>query len=104
MCPDIDYDKAGLQLHMVSVCNAPGADRERPAREARNASGVISVREVLDGKENVQVEAVGTDTSAVGHSSDERSAPGFDVLHSKVVESQSIQPFDPLGRHIVDGE
>jgi DNA-binding Lrp family transcriptional regulator len=100
--PDVDYDETGFQLHMVFMCSAPSVDRERLAREARDVSGVVSIQEVLDGKENVQIEAVGTDTDDLGRLSDELSALGLDVLHSKVLKSHHVQPFDHFGQDVVE--
>ncbi|WP_339103227.1 Lrp/AsnC family transcriptional regulator [Haloterrigena salinisoli] len=100
--PDVDYDKAGLQLHVLFICSAPNPERERLAREAREVSGVVTIQEVLNGTDNVQIEAVGTDTDDIARVSDELSELGFDVVNSKILKSFHKQPFDHFGQHLVD--
>lgn len=100
--PEIDYDKAGLQLHMLFICSAPSLEREALATDARDVSGVVGIHEVLNGTENIQIEAVGTDTDDVGRVSDELSDLGLTVVNSKVLKSSYIQPFDHFGEQLVD--
>lgn len=100
--PEIDYDTAGLQLHMLFICSAPGVERNALAETARNVSGVVRIQEVLDGTENVQIEAVGTDTDDIARVSDELSELGLSVVNSKVVKDSYIQPFDHFGEGIVE--
>lgn len=102
--PIIDYDKAGLQLHMVFICSAPSHRREALAREARDVSGVVSIAEVIDGNENLQIEAVGVDTDDIARINDELHELGLDVVDSKILKSYCTQPFDHFGQDIIDSE
>lgn len=102
--PDIDYDKAGLQLHVLFICSAPNPNRERLARKARKVGGVVTVQEVLNGKDNVQIEAVGTDTDDIARISDSLSEIGLEVQNSKILKSTYLQPFDHFGKEIVTDE
>ncbi|WP_276256944.1 Lrp/AsnC family transcriptional regulator [Halomontanus rarus] len=102
--PVVDYDKAGLQLHVLFSCTAPNPERERLATQARNVSGVVAIQEVLNGKENVQIEAVGTETDDIARVGDELSSLGFEVVNSKILKSYHQQPFDHFGEHLVDGD
>jgi DNA-binding Lrp family transcriptional regulator len=58
---DVDYERAGFQLHTLIVCTAPIPEREALARRAREVEGEVAVREVTTGHENVHVEVVGRD-------------------------------------------
>lgn len=100
--PEIDYDKAGLQLHMLFICSTPSLERESLGKAARRVSGVVRIHEVLNGADNIQIEAVGTDTDDIGRVSDELSELGLEVVNSKVLKSSHIQPFDHFGEHLVD--
>lgn len=102
--PIVDYDKAGLQLHVLFICTAPNPERERLAKQARDVSGVVTIQEVLNGKENVQIEAVGTETDDIARVSDELSSLGFEVINSKILKSYHQQPFDHFGEHLIDGD
>jgi len=100
--PIVDYDKAGLQLHMVFTCSTPSHRREQLAREARDVGGVVSIAEVIDGENNVSIEAVGVDTDDIARISDEIDTLGLDVVDSKILKSYHTQPFDHFGEHIVE--
>lgn len=102
--PIVDYDEAGLQLHVLFICSAPNPDRERLAREAREVSGVVTIQEVLNGQQNVQIEAVGTDTDDIARIGDELSGLGLEVVNSKLLKSSHRQPFDHFGEHLVTGD
>lgn len=102
--PVVDYDKAGLQLHVLFICTAPNPQREQLAVAARNVSGVVTVQEVLNGKENVQVEAVGTETDDIARISDELCDLGLEIVNSKILKSSYKQPFDHFGKHVIDDE
>ena len=100
--PDLAYDRAGFKLHVLFICSAPNPRRERLAREACDVSGVVRVQEVLNGTENVQVEAVGTDTDDVARISDALSGLELDVVNSKLLKSTHVEPFDRFGERVVD--
>ncbi|WP_254531567.1 Lrp/AsnC family transcriptional regulator [Natrinema gelatinilyticum] len=102
--PVVDYDKAGLQLHVLFICTAPNPQREQLAVAARNVSGVVTIQEVLNGKENVQVEAVGTETDDIARISDELCDLGLEIVNSKILKSSYKQPFDHFGKHVIDDE
>ena len=59
--PDVNYEKSGYQLHTMVVCTAPIEGREEIAKEATDVPGVINVREIVTGDQNLLVEVVGTD-------------------------------------------
>lgn len=102
--PDIDYDKAGLQLYVEIICSAPNPDRERLAEKARDVSGIIAVREVLNGSENIQIDAVGTDSDDVARITDDLSDIGLEVVNTKIIKDTYVQPFNHFGQHIVEDE
>lgn len=102
--PIVDYDKAGLQLHVVFICSTPNPERERLARAARRVSGVITIQEVLNGADNVQIEAVGTDTDDIARVSDELCELGLEVVNSKILKSFHKQPFDHFGKHVIEDD
>jgi DNA-binding Lrp family transcriptional regulator len=100
--PIVDYDNAGLQLHVFFICSAPNPDRERLATDAREVAGVVAVYEVLNGKDNIQVEAVGRDTDDMARINDELSDIGLEVINSKVIKSAHLQPYDHFGQSVVE--
>lgn len=102
--PDVDYDGAGLQLYVEIICSAPNPERERLAERARDVGGVIAIREVLNGQENVQIDAVGTDSDDVARITDQLSDLGLDVVNTKIIKDTFTQPFNHFGQHVVEGD
>lgn len=102
--PDVDYDKAGLQLYVEIICSAPNPKREELAREAREVSGIVAIREVLNGKENIQIDAVGTESDDVARITDELSDLGLEVVNTKIIKETYTQPFNHFGQNLVEGD
>ena len=102
--PDLHYGKAGLQLHVEFICTAPNPERETLAKEARKVSGVISIREVLNGAQNIQIDAVGTDSDDVARINDELCEIGISVNNTKIIKDTFTQPFNHFGQSVVEEE
>lgn len=102
--PDIDYDEADLQLHVEIICSAPTPERERLVKEARDVDGVIALREVLNGTENVQIDAVGTTSDDVARITDDLSDLGLDVVNTKIIKDTYTQPFNHFGETLVEDD
>lgn len=100
--PDVDYDEAGLQLHVEMICSAPNPRRAEFAKAARDVDGVVAIREVLNGNENVQIDAVGTNSDDVARITDELSDIGLDVVNTKIIKDTHVQPFNHFGEHVVE--
>lgn len=98
--PDVDYDKAGLQLYVEIICSAPNPEREQLAEKARDIGGVVSIREVLNGERNIQIDAVGTDADDVARITDELSGIGLKVVNTKIIKATHVQPFNHFGEEV----
>lgn len=102
--PDVDYDEAGLQLYVEIICSAPNPRRAEFANAAQGVGGVVAIKEVLNGNENVQIDAVGTDSDDVARITDELSDIGLDVINTKIIKDTHVQPFNHFGEHVVEVE
>ncbi|WP_327050642.1 Lrp/AsnC family transcriptional regulator [Halomicrococcus gelatinilyticus] len=91
---DADYQRAGYQLHALVTCTAPIDEREQLVHEALDVQGVVSVREVMTGEDNVRVTAVGTDHDDLNRIAQELSAVGLDVTDENLVRGEHVRPFD----------
>ena len=54
----VDYERAGYPLQVLLFCTAPIPEREEMAAEAMDVPGVVAVREIATGEENLLVTAV----------------------------------------------
>ncbi|QLH75894.1 AsnC family transcriptional regulator [Halosimplex rubrum] len=99
--PDIDYERAGFQLHVFVVCRAAPPDRSSLAAELLELSGVVRVRELLTGTENLHVEAVAADSAAVDDLLAAITGLGIEIVSSDIVNTTHVQPFDHFGADAV---
>lgn len=96
--PQIDYHNAGFPLRVLFVCTTEIPSREEDAKAALGVDGVVNVKEIMSGVENLNVEAVATsrdDVTAIGRSLDEL---GLDVVDELLVKDEHVQPFDHFGQ------
>lgn len=101
--PEIDYKEAGFELHLFIVCQAPSAKRTELAKKTLQLSGVINVRELTTGSNNIHIEAVAVDSDAA----DEIRAgiedlPGLEIISTQLINDLHVQPFNHFGGEVVE--
>ena len=98
---DVDYELVGYQLFTIIFCTAPIPEREELAREALEVPGVVSVRELMTGEENLHVVAVGRDSDDLSRIGRDLSKLGLEIVEEELVHNEYSCPFYWFGR---DGE
>ncbi|WP_049972047.1 Lrp/AsnC family transcriptional regulator [Haladaptatus cibarius] len=96
--PQIDYHNAEFPLRVLFICTAAIPRREELSERALSVDGVVNVKEIMAGVENVHVEAVAPtreEVTAVGKTLDEI---GLDVVNEVLVKDERVQPFDHFGQ------
>jgi DNA-binding Lrp family transcriptional regulator len=73
----IDFEQAGGRLTSVFMCTVPADERERLALAARSIPGVVNVRVLMAGRRDLQVVAVGEETSDLREIA--RTISGLDI-------------------------
>lgn len=94
---NVDFERADGLLTTLTVCTAPVDERHRLAQQARAVAGVTNVRELLSGRENLHVLAVGADTSDLQEVSRELAALGVEIVSEDLVRSEDYQGYHPFG-------
>jgi len=89
---DIDYERAGYQLHTLIVGTAPIHEREEIASAIREVPGVVAVREVMTGAENVHVEVVGTDGDDLSRIGRDLDDLGLEVTDEVIIRNEYSCP------------
>lgn len=95
---NVDYEAAGYQLHTLIVCTAPIHEREEVARRALEVPGVVGVREIMTGEENVHVEAVGIDGNDLSRIGRDLQEIGLHVADEDIIRNEYSTPFDAFDR------
>ncbi|PSP64393.1 ArsR family transcriptional regulator [Halobacteriales archaeon QH_8_67_27] len=90
---EVDYEAADFQLHTLIVCTAPVPDRERLAQAALEIEGVVAVREVMTGNENVHVEVVGRDGDDLSRIGRELDEIGFEIEDENIIRNEYVRPY-----------
>jgi DNA-binding Lrp family transcriptional regulator len=93
----VDYEAAGYQLHTLIVGTAPIHEREEIAHKALDVPGVVRVREVMTGEQNVQVEVVGVDGDDLSRIGRDLQGVGLQVADEDIVRNEYSTPFDEFG-------
>jgi DNA-binding Lrp family transcriptional regulator len=90
---DVDYQRAGYQLHVQIVCTAPVAERDALMEEVVDVAGVVGVRGLATGERNLVVTVVGDDGDDLTRIAAELSDIGVRVLDEQLVRSDLGHPF-----------
>jgi len=98
---DIDYESIDGYVTYQFTCTAPIPDRPKLAQSAREVSGVITVRELMAGSENLMVTVVGADTDDINQIAGELADLGLEIEDESVIEGEYHTPYSPFGPETV---
>jgi len=90
---DVNYELAGYQLHTMVVCTAPIAERGETAKAAADVPGVINVREVMTGDQNLLVEVVGVDGDDLSRITSDLNDLGLQVNDEDIIRDDYDSQF-----------
>lgn len=90
---EIDYELVGYPLLTLIFCTAPIPEREALAEQALQVHGVISVRELMTGHENIHIVAVGRDSDDLSRIGRDLSALGLEIAEEELVHNEYTRPY-----------
>jgi DNA-binding Lrp family transcriptional regulator len=91
---DIDYDLAGYPLYTKIICTAPVTERDELVRRAREVHGVTAVREIMTGKRNVYVNAIGRSHDELNRIAGELDELGLEIVDEQIIRDEYVCPYD----------
>ena len=92
--PEIDYEKAGYSMRVLFICSIDLSSRSEMAERALEVRGVVNVREMLAGDQNLHVEVVAETTSDVKESTEQLHELGLQINSSNILAEERIQPWN----------
>lgn len=95
---DVNYESAGYQLHTLVVCTAPIAERSEIARAAADVAGVVNVREIMTGDQNLLVEVVGTDGDDLSRITSDLNTLGVHINDEDIIRNEYDSQFHEFDR------
>jgi Lrp/AsnC family leucine-responsive transcriptional regulator len=90
---DIDYELAGYPLYTKIICTAPVPERDDLANRARGIHGVTAVREIMTGKRNVYVNAIGQSHDDLNRIAGELDGVGLDIVDEQLIRDEHVCPY-----------
>lgn len=102
--PEIDYEKAGYPMNVLFICSVDLTNRSAFAEKALGVRGVVNVREMLAGKENLHVEIVAESTTDVKQSTEQLDELGLEIVSSNILANEHIQPWNHFHQQTDPGE
>ena len=101
--PELDYEKAGFDLHLFVVCRAPTAKRTELAKKALELPGVINVREMTTGSHNIHIELVAVDSDAADETrAGIENLDELEIVSTQIINDLHVQPFNHFGVDVVE--
>lgn len=94
---EVDFERADGRLRILYVCNAPVSNRDALARQASVVPGVINVRELMTGRRNLHITAIGKDTEDLRRITRAISGLGIEIEDETLVESETHSPYTLFG-------
>ncbi|WP_418281634.1 Lrp/AsnC family transcriptional regulator [Halorubrum sp. DTA98] len=92
--PEIDYEKAGYPMQVLFICSTDLSRRSEMAEKAPEVRGVVNVREMLSGEENLHIEVVAESTSEIKESTGQLDDLGLRIVSSNILAEEHIQPWN----------
>ncbi len=92
--PEINYERAGYPMRVLFICSIDLSKRSEMAEKALDVRGVVNVREMLAGEENLHVEVVAEGTTDVKQSTEQLDELGLQIMSSNILAEEHIQPWN----------
>ena len=93
----VDFERASGSLTNLFICHVPFGEIEWISHQAGSIAGVINVRELMGGRMNLHVLAVGEDTGDLRRIGRELSNLGAEIEDELLLHEEHHHPYMPYG-------
>lgn len=90
--PKLDYEEAGFPLHVLFICSATITERESLIEETLGIEGVVNVRELMTGENNVHVQVVGATNDDITRIAHRLDGMGYSVSDEILMRDEYTRP------------
>lgn len=90
--PDIDYDLADYPLRVLFLCSTAITDRSSLIDQVRELRGVVNVKELMTGRDNVHIEVVGSHNEDITRLATAIDDIGLTLNEEILVKNEYLQP------------
>ncbi|WP_423743275.1 Lrp/AsnC family transcriptional regulator (plasmid) [Haladaptatus sp. SPP-AMP-3] len=88
----VDYERAGFPLNVLMVCSAPVGERSELAHRVLDIPGVVNVRELMIGENNIRIETVGVSNDDLTRIATALPELGLVLKDEILIRDQYFQP------------
>ncbi|WP_225336025.1 Lrp/AsnC family transcriptional regulator [Halomicrobium urmianum] len=100
--PTLDYEKAGLDHHMLITATAPMDHRSKLAEDALDIHGVVTVRELLTHHQNLELEVATSTRQELEETINELAKLGLDLVRNELLKRELHKPADNFGEDTIN--
>ncbi|WP_227379868.1 Lrp/AsnC family transcriptional regulator [Haladaptatus halobius] len=94
---NVDFERSEGYLTNLFTCTAEIVHREEIIQRIFAISGVINVRELMTGRGNVQIKAIGKDTNDLARIARELTNIGIEIEDEGLIRNERFQPYQKYG-------
>ncbi len=94
---EVNFEGAGGRLTNLFLCNVPFSDIEWITAQAGKIPGIINVRELMGGRTNLHVLAIGKDTTELRRIGRQLSDLGLEIEDEMLIKDEAHYPYAHFG-------
>ncbi len=94
---EVNFERADGRLTNLFLCNVPFPDINRVTVQAGKIPGIVNVRELMGGRTNLHVLAIGEDTTELRRIGRQLSDLGLEIEDEMLVQDETYYPYAPFG-------
>lgn len=91
----MDYERAGVPIHVLFVCATSITDCESTIRQVLDLGPVVNVRELVTGQRNVPMQVVGRENDAITRAAHDVDELGLTVNDEVLTRAEYDRPRKP---------
>ncbi|MGQ3412331.1 winged helix-turn-helix transcriptional regulator [Natrinema sp. LN54] len=93
----VNYERANSRLTNLFVCTTSATKRQELAQRALDIPGVVNVREIMTGRGDLRIKAVGTDTDDLTRIAQDITDLGIEIDDEALLHREYFRPYAQFG-------
>lgn len=94
---DIDYEKIGKGLINLFKCSSGARERHTLSKKALQVPGVVNIREIMSGEEDLHIKAVGEDMEDITRIASDLTNLGIEIKDEDLIRREYFRPYHLFG-------
>lgn len=94
---NVNYERANGRLTNLFICSTSATKRQELAQRVLDVPGVINVREIMTGRGDLRIKAVGTDTDDLMRIAQDITDLGIEIDDEGLIHREYFRPYSQFG-------